>query len=112
MKLLFDESLPYPIRNEFNQNSAQQLKIDFVQEIGWSGLTNGNLLEKAQTDYDFFITGDTSIHEHTDLNNYSIPVVILHGPTNRLEDLVDLVPSAINCLESSQTKEINIISHE
>jgi hypothetical protein len=32
-----------------------------MQKMGWGGLTNGALLEVAQTDFDVLLTGDRNL---------------------------------------------------
>lgn len=111
MRLLFDESLPHLIQDEFEAHLGSDDTAAFVQDLGWQGLDNGALLRNAQDDFDLLITADTSILEHTNLDRYEMSILILHGPTNRLEDLTPLVPEAVQICGDLEPHEHRIIRH-
>jgi hypothetical protein len=66
--------------------------VTTVPEAGWAGLTNGELLSRAQRDFDAFVTVDRSLPSQQDLSRFTIAVVILRASSNRIEDLRPLVP--------------------
>jgi hypothetical protein len=51
--VLLDESVPRLV-----QERLPQLAIRTVQEMGWNGLKNGELLKRAELQFDVFITAD------------------------------------------------------
>ncbi len=90
MRVLLDESLP--------RRLAQHLpgvEADSVFDKGWSGLKNGALLEAAEKEYDAFLTADQSLPSQQHLPRFDLSVVVLAARTNRLEDLIPLVPRAL-----------------
>lgn len=95
MKLLLDESLPRRLKQEFAGH-----EVATVPEVGWAGLTNGELLERASNDFEVFVTGDQNLEYQQNLSGYAIRVVVLAARTNRLEDLRPLVPRVLSVLES------------
>ena len=68
--------------------------------MGWVGKLNGVLLSVAEQEFDVMITMDRSIEYQQSLPQYNIAVVLLIGPSNRLEDTVDLVPKVEQLLEA------------
>jgi hypothetical protein len=66
-----------------------------------AGLKNGRLLEAAEAGgFDVLITVDQNIPDQQNLVGRKIALVILCGQTNRLRDLVPLVPAALSTLGS------------
>ncbi len=53
MKLLLDECLPHPLKR-----LLQGHECSTVQEMGWSGKTNGQLLALAEGQFQVFVTMD------------------------------------------------------
>ena len=53
MRILLDESLP----GKPGQALAGR-EVRTVQQAGWSGLENGELLRRAKGSFDVFVTGD------------------------------------------------------
>lgn len=71
------------------------LEVQTVSGRGWAGITNGRLLALAQEEFDAFVTVDRSLPFQQHLSKYSIAVVLLIARTNRIADLVELVPQLI-----------------
>lgn len=53
MRILLDESLPRRLRSAFPGH-----EVATVAEAGWSGLSNGELLQLAAERFDLFVTAD------------------------------------------------------
>ena len=96
-KILLDECID---RRLARQISGHEVKT--APEMGWAGLDNGELLAKAEREFDVFITVDRNLTFQQNLPKFSIAVLILHAPTNRLEDLLPLVPNLHNALTDPQ----------
>ncbi|MDA2925264.1 hypothetical protein MYX65_11565 [Acidobacteria bacterium AH-259-L09] len=65
--------------------------VKTAPEMGWAGLDNGELLAKAQKEFDVFITVDRNLAFQQTLPKFGLAVLVLHARTNRLQDLVPLV---------------------
>jgi len=78
---LLDENLDWRLRQELSGQS-----VDSVPLIGWAGLKNGELLARANEQYDVFITMDANISYQQHLAGLRIAVVVLKAVTNRLAD--------------------------
>ena len=70
-----------------------------VQQAGWRGLRNGDLLRVASEEFDVFITTDQGIPHQQNLARYDIGIVLLEAVSNRVEDLAPLVPGVKARLE-------------
>ena len=97
MKLLLDECLPHPLKRLFSGQDCNT-----VQEMGWSGKTNGELLALADGNFDVLVTADQGIQYEQNLAGRGIALLILSAPTNKLEDLKPLVPAALSALSTLQ----------
>lgn len=96
MRLLIDECVDERLRLLFPAHDCQTARF-----ANLAGLKNGRLLDAAEgAGFDVLITVDQSIPDQQNLSGRKISLVILCGPTNRLRDLVLLVPAAISALGS------------
>ena len=89
MRVLLDESLPRRLRSLFTEHNVQT-----VPEQGWSGKTNGELLDLAEADFDVFVTADQNLQYQQNLQGRALPIIVLAAHTNRYEDLAPLIPRA------------------
>jgi hypothetical protein len=62
-----------------------------VADMGWRGISNGDLLQRAAAEFDVLVTTDRNLPFQQHLPKYSIAVVLLESVSNRLGDLVKLV---------------------
>jgi hypothetical protein len=63
-----------------------------VAQMGWKGVTNGELLKLASERFDVLISMDSSMPVQQDLARYRIALVLVRARSNRLEALLPLVP--------------------
>jgi predicted nuclease of predicted toxin-antitoxin system len=87
MRILLDESVP----KKFGFELAGHF-VSTVQQVGWAGLKNGELLRKAKDRFDVLVTADQNIQYQQDLTMLPIPVVVLVAVNNRIETLRPLIP--------------------
>jgi predicted nuclease of predicted toxin-antitoxin system len=98
MKLLLDESIPRRLTNSFPPG----FKVSTVQQNGWSGTENGNLLKLAAEDeFDALITADRGFAYQQNKINLPVTVVILKSARTRLSELVPLVPLVVDLLKQN-----------
>jgi hypothetical protein len=72
VRILFDQGTPVPLR-EFL--SAHEVATTF--EMGWSDLSNGDLLVAAEKQFEVFITTDQQLRYQQNLSNRRIAVLVL-----------------------------------
>jgi predicted nuclease of predicted toxin-antitoxin system len=97
MRILLDESLPRRLSTHF----AAEFLVQTVQECGWSGKKNGELLQLASADFDVFVTMDRGLEFQQHLAGFDLAVILLRAPSNRLPDLLPLMPRLSEALESA-----------
>jgi hypothetical protein len=101
MRILLDECLPRRLKAHLVGHDCQT-----VGEAGWAGKKNGELLRLADGSYDVFLTLDRGIQYQQNLSGQGIAVVILQARSNRLEDLLQLVPVCLTVLNELQPGQI------
>ena len=106
MRILLDESLPRRLARHFPADYI----VNTVQEQGWSGKKNGELMRLAETDFDVFITMDRGIEYQQNLAGFNLAVILLRAVSNRLADLLPLVPELLTALESVAPGQLRHIS--
>ena len=84
--------------------------VSTVPERGWAGLQNGDLLKEAEPEFDAFITVDRNLAFQQNIAGLQIAVLILCGPSNRLRDLLPLVPKLLDALSSVSPGSITRLS--
>ena len=70
--------------------------------MGWSAIKNGELLELASEHFDAFVTVDRNLAFQQNVRSLSIAVIVLHAKTNRLADLLPLVPNLLTAIGSAK----------
>ena len=101
MRILLDESLPRRLASHLDPHD-----VSTVQQCGWAGKKNGELLAVAQTTFDLLLTADQNLPFHQPLSQFSISVMILHAHSNRLEDLLPLLPDIQSALETLTSHQV------
>ena len=99
MRVLLDESVPRALRGLLSDH-----EVSTVQEMGWAGLDNGELLERASA-FDVFVTADRGIQHQQNLEMLEVGIVLLVAKSNRMEayaPLADSLVSAVTSIEAGQ----------
>jgi predicted nuclease of predicted toxin-antitoxin system len=76
LRILFDENVPAPLRQFFADD-----QVATVQQLGWSGIENGELVSRAEADFDVLILADKNLRYQQNLAGRTLALVEL--PTNR-----------------------------
>lgn len=102
MKILLDECVPRRLRRELPGHD-----VHTVPAMGWSGEKNGELLQLMMGQgFEVLLTVDQSIRHQQNLKSAGIGVVVLIAKSNRLADLIPLMPSAIAALTSIKSGDV------
>lgn len=102
MRILLDECVPRRLRREFPGH-----EVHTVPEMGWSGKKNGDLLRLLTgQSFEVLLTVDQSIRHQQNLQAAGVAVLVFVAPSNRLADLVPLVPSAQAALVSIKPGDV------
>ncbi len=99
MKILVDECLPSPIKNCLSPFGHE---CGTVREIGFGSKKNGELLALADGKWDVLLTSDRNIKYQQNMAGRKISILILCAKSNRLKDLLPLIPACAEALLSIQ----------
>ncbi|MBI4460592.1 MAG: DUF5615 family PIN-like protein [Acidobacteria bacterium] len=103
MRILLDECLPRELAVELAGH-----EVSTVQQMGWGGLQNGELLEKASRRFEIFLTIDQQIErQHT--IPLDIAVITIRARSNRIQDIRPLVPALLQALTEAKTGKSTVV---
>lgn len=77
-----------------------------MHEHGWSGITNGKLPALAQAEFDVFLRVDRNLAFQQNIPKFSLAVVLVHSVSNRLQDLVALLPDIQRAISGARRGEV------
>ena len=89
VRVLIDEDIDI----EFRHHVAESAAVETVQYRGWKGIKNGDLLRRAESDFDAFITMDDNLPHQQNLAAFDLCVLILRARSKKLPDLIDCLPA-------------------
>lgn len=95
MNILLDECTPRVVKKRLSH-----LAIRTVQEMGWSGIKNGELLRLADQQFDVFITTDKNLRYQQNLSRVKLAFLLL--PTNSVPVVMALLPKIDAALTTIQ----------
>lgn len=101
MKVLLDECLPRRLAKALAGHEATT-----VQEAGWSGKTNGDLLRLMHGKFEVFITIDSNLISQQNLTNLPVGLIVLSAKSNKFEDIEPLVPEILQSLSPIKAGQI------
>lgn len=105
MKLLLDECVTNYLKPEFVGHD-----VSTIDEAGFKGLKNGDLLEAASSQFDVLVTVDQNLRFQQNLKNLSIAILILKARRSSFPFLKPLIPKALGSLETLEEGDIIVIS--
>ena len=98
MKILLDECTPHVLKRLLTE-----VEITTMQDLGWTGITNGSLLQLAEGQFDVLITSDQNLRYQQNLANRQLAIIQL--PTNQVPLVIKLAPAVQAALDKIQAGE-------
>jgi hypothetical protein len=86
VKILLDECIDRRLAKDIEGH-----EVITVPRAGWAGIRNGELFRRAQDQFEVFVTVDRNRSFQQNLPQFSIAVIVLQAPTNRLKDRRPLI---------------------
>lgn len=86
--------------------------VSTVPQAGWAALKNGDLLSRAQNEFDAFVTTDRSLPFQQDLSRFSMAVIVLRTRSSRVTDLRRLTPQLLAALLVAKRGEVTWVGAE
>lgn len=104
MKILFDQGTPAPLKPFLTSH-----KVQTVFELGWSNLTNGELLTRADQSFDVLITTDQQLRYQQNLVRRKLGIVVLMTTSwPKIKADVARVVEIVNDTQPGEYREITI----
>jgi hypothetical protein len=72
VRILFDQGTPVPLRRWLREHS-----VVTAFEIGWSSLSNGDLLSRAEEQFDLLVTTDQNLRHQQNLVGRHLAILVL-----------------------------------
>ena len=101
MRVLIDECVDRRLGRELGSHFVRT-----VQQQRWSGMADGRLLFRAQDEFDVLVTTDRNLPRQNRVADYRIAVIVLSARSNRLGDLLELVPALLARIEKAKPGEV------
>ena len=105
MKILLDECVPLQVRLALKNHN-----VTTAQRMGWSGISNGDLLDKAEREcFQVFIVADKNLQYQQNLSARRIAILELwtnHRPT--LEKHFPEIQAAVGKLSAGEYSILEI----
>jgi predicted nuclease of predicted toxin-antitoxin system len=102
MRILFDQGTPVPLKDHLPGH-----QVTTVYELGWSRLTNGELLASAEGRFDVLVTTDRNLRYQQSLAGRKLAVLVL--PTTswpRLQGQIEDIVSGLGALKPGEYYEV------
>lgn len=84
MRILLDECLPAILTEWLSRR-----EVKTIQEVRWAGISNGELLRRAEGQFHLLLTADKRLRHQQNLKGLQLAVIVL--PSNRLRVLRSMV---------------------
>jgi hypothetical protein len=107
VKVLLDECVDWRLSRAIVGH-----EVKTARQMGWLAIKNGELLALASQDFDVFVTVDRNLAFQQNLATWSIAIVVLRAKTNRLADLMPLVPDLIAAIEATKPGIVQFIGEQ
>ena len=102
MRILFDQGTPVPLRRHLSGHT-----VSTAYEMGWSDLANGDLLAKAESQFDLMMTTDQNLRYQQNLKGRNLAILVL--PTTSWPEIQKHTPeiaSAVSGMRSGGYLEL------
>jgi predicted nuclease of predicted toxin-antitoxin system len=93
MRVLLDECVPRKLRSELPGHD-----VETVAEMGWAGMKNGALLQRAASEFDVLLTMDQGVLYQQNLAGLPLALIIVKAPSNDIKDLRPKMPKVLQVL--------------
>jgi predicted nuclease of predicted toxin-antitoxin system len=103
MKVLIDECSPKALKRHLADHGHECVT---VQQAGWTGEKNGELLNLAEPLFDVLVTLDTNVQYQQNLAGRKLAVVVLHSSSNWLEHLRQYFPESVSAIQKIKPGQV------
>ena len=105
MRILLDENLDWRLRRDLPGHETESVPL-----IGWAGIQNGELLNKAvDGGFKVLVTMDSNMVHQQNIGRYAIAVIALRAKSNRLDDTRPLMKQLLGLLPKSKPGTVTFV---
>jgi hypothetical protein len=104
MKILLDECVPWPMHRLLAGHECRT-----AQQCGWGGIKNGLLLQRAESEFDLFITSDQNLRYQQNLAGRKISILELStNKLRRIETAAGALRAAVEAIKPGEFRQLEI----
>jgi predicted nuclease of predicted toxin-antitoxin system len=104
MRILLDECVPLLMRRLFTGHACSS-----VQDLGWGGIKNGELLQRAEGEFDLFITSDQNLRYQQILTGRRLAILELStNDISRIQAARSLIETAIDKIQPDEFRQLTL----
>jgi len=104
MRILLDENIPVRLAGFLTGHS-----VATVRDMRWLGVKNGRLIALAEGNFDILLTLDQGIQHQNHLRSTMLAFMVVQSPSNRLGDLLPLVPTILSGLDKIRPGSVVVL---
>lgn len=101
MRILFDQGTPAPLRVHLAKH-----QVATAAELGWSTLSNGELLDAAEAQFDLLITTDQALRTQQNLSERKLDFGFAVRELAKLEPNAERIASRVATMQTGEYVEI------
>jgi predicted nuclease of predicted toxin-antitoxin system len=105
VRILLDACVPRKVARELRGH-----EVKTARQMGWHNSRDSELLDRMAGQFDVLTTMDKSLRYQQLLQHRPLAILVLRAKSNRLPDLLPLVPNmlqALNGVKSGQVIEVS-----
>ena len=104
MQVLFDQGTPVPLRGFLIGH-----EVVTAFEAGWSEISNGDLLEKAEKEFDVLVTTDKQLQYQQNLASRRIAILVLpYASWIKLRMHAEKIAMAVTAMQPGSYEELRL----
>jgi predicted nuclease of predicted toxin-antitoxin system len=104
MNVLLDECIPRKLKKLLPGHTVQT-----VPEMGWASMTNGILIDLAETQFEVMITVDKSMKHQQRLSSAQMGFIVLRCYSNTIASLAPFATEILDAIDAINSGDVIII---
>lgn len=104
MKVLLDECVTRHLKRDFPGH-----EVSTVEEAGFKGLKNGQLLQSVSGKYDVLVTVDRNLIYQQNLKLFSLAIIVLAAKRNTYAAFQPLMQQVLTALDKINAGDVVVI---
>jgi hypothetical protein len=105
-QVLLDENIDRLLKSHFDSD----FEVVTLPEQGWAGLSDGEVLRRADEQFDVLVTMDQNLPYQQNLPDFEVAVVVLKAPSNAFPDVVELMPEVNEQVRQAKEGEAVVVA--